>query len=70
MSVLMGDAVIVIPDELIRLNRSKDGLVLPREIPLECTFGDYSRNGSWKEFFEKKIAGYARDADNSVVEAE
>jgi len=70
MGVRMGDTVMIIPEELLRLNKNKDGLVLPREIPLECTFGGYSRKGNWKEFFERNIAGHARDADNSVVEAE
>ena len=63
----MGDTVIVIPEELIRLNETKDGLVLPRVVPRDWTFGGYTRNGSWKEFFEKKIAGHVRDTDNSVV---
>jgi len=57
----MGDTIVVIPEELLRLNKTKTGLVLPREIPLEWSFGGFACAGSWKEFFKKKIAGHIRD---------
>jgi len=63
----MGDTVIVIPEEMLRLNKAKDSLVLPREVPLEWAFGGYTRSGNWKEFFNRRICGHVRDEDNSVI---
>jgi hypothetical protein len=63
----MGDTVVVIPEEWLSLNNTKDGMVLPRVVPLEWTFGGFRANGTWKEFFERRICGHVRDADNSVV---